>query len=468
MSALWTSDEVARALAPATIAAPFEANGVTFDSRAVVKDDLFFALSGETTDGHGFVGEAMKRGAAAAVVSRDVEAAGGTLIRVPDTMKALASLGRAGRRRSSARIASVTGSVGKTSTKDALRAMLAAQAPTSASAASFNNHVGVPISLARLPREARYGVFEIGMNHPGEIAPLARQVEAHVGVITNVGPVHIGHMGSEEAIADEKGCLFAGMAEGAVAVLDRDSHHYDRLAGHARRFGVSRVVGFGRSETAEARLLSFSLQDTGSDVAALIHGRRIEYRLGAAGEHWVLNSIAALAVVEALGANVVEAAATLKGIGASPGRGARRMLKFGAGTVELLDESYNANPVSMRAMLALLARTEPARGGRRLLAMGDMRELGEWADAYHAGLADAVAASGAAQVFLCGPHMRALWPLLAPAQRGVHRPDSASLAGDVAAALRAGDVIAVKGSLGSKMKNVVDAIVAASDGEAGR
>ena len=467
MSALWTSAEVARALAPAAIAAPFEANGVTFDSRAVVKDDLFFALSGETTDGHGFVGEAMKRGAAAAVVSCDVEAAGGTLIRVPDTMKALASLGRAGRRRSSARIASVTGSVGKTSTKDALRAMLAAQAPTSASVASFNNHVGVPISLARLPREARYGVFEIGMNHP-EIEPLARQVEAHVGVITNVGPVHIGYMGSEEAIADEKGCLFAGMAEGAVAVLNRDSHHYDRLAGHARCFGVSRVVGFGRSETAEARLLSCSLQDTGSDVVALIHGRRIEYRLGAAGEHWVLNSIAALAVVEALGANVVEAAATLNGIGASPGRGARRMLKFGAGAVELLDESYNANPVSMRAMLALLARTEPARGGRRLLAMGDMRELGEGADAYHAGLADAVAASGAAQVFLCGPHMQALWPLLAPAQRGVHRPDSASLAGDVAAALRAGDVIAVKGSLGSKMKNVVDAIVAASDGEAGR
>ena len=468
MSALWTSDEVARALAPVAMAAPFEATGVTFDSRAVAEGDLFFALSGETTDGHGFVGEALKRGAAAAVVSRDVEGAGGRLIRVPDTMKALVDLGRAGRRRSKARIASVTGSVGKTSTKDALRAMLSAQAPTSASAASFNNHVGVPISLARLPREARYGVFEIGMNHPGEIEPLARQVEAHVGVITNVGPVHIGHMGSEEAIADEKGCLFAGMAEGAVAVLNRDSPHYERLLGHASRFGVSRIVGFGRNEAAEARLLSCSLQDSGSDVVALIGGRRIEYRLGAAGEHWVLNSIAALAVVEALGANVVEAAATLKGIEASPGRGARRTLKFGAGTVELLDESYNANPVSMRAMLALLARTQPARGGRRLLAMGDMRELGEGADAYHAGLADAVAASGAAQVFLCGTHMQALWRLLAPAQRGVHRPDSAALAGDVAAALRAGDVIAVKGSLGSKMKNVVDAIVAASDGEAGR
>jgi UDP-N-acetylmuramoyl-tripeptide--D-alanyl-D-alanine ligase len=467
VSALWTSDEVARALG-AVIAAPFEANGVTFDSRAVGKGDLFFALRGETTDGHGFVAEAMKRGAAAAVVSRDVEHAGGTLIRVPDTLKALEGLGRAARRRSKARIASVTGSVGKTSTKDALRAMLSAQAPTSASTASFNNHVGVPISLARLPREARYGVFEIGMNHPGEIEPLARQVEAHVGVVTNVGPAHIGFMGSEEAIADEKACLFAGMAQGAVAVLNRDGKHYERLAGHARHFGVSRIIGFGRGETADARLVSCSLQDSGSDVVALIQGRRIEYRLGAAGEHWVLNSIAALAVAEALGADVEQAAASLAGITASPGRGARRFLKFGTGTVELLDESYNGNPMSVRAMLAILARTEPAKGGRRLLALGDMRELGEGADAYHAGLADAVSASGAAQVFLCGPHMEALWRKLEPAQRGVHRPDSMALAGEVAAALRAGDVIAVKGSLGSKMKHVVDAILAASGGEVGR
>ena len=467
MSALWTSGEVAQALG-AVIAAPFEANGVTFDSRAVGKGDLFFALKGETTDGHGFVAEAMKRGAAAAVVSRDVENAGGTLIRVPDTLKALEGLGRAARRRSKARIASVTGSVGKTSTKDALRAMLSAQAPTSASTASFNNHVGVPISLARLPREARYGVFEIGMNHPGEIEPLARQVEAHVGVVTNVGPAHIGFMGSEEAIADEKACLFAGMAQGAVAVLNRDGKHYERLAGHARHFGVSRIVGFGRDETADARLVSCNLQDSGSDVVALIQGRRIEYRLGAAGEHWVLNSIAALAVAEALGADVEQAAASLAGITASPGRGARRFLKFGTGTVELLDESYNGNPMSVRAMLAILARTEPAKGGRRLLALGDMRELGEGADAYHAGLADAVSASGATQVFLCGPHMEALWRKLEPAQRGVHRPDSMALAGEVAAALRAGDVIAVKGSLGSKMKHVVDAILAASGGEVGR
>jgi len=311
-------------------------------------------------------------------------------------------------------------------------------------------------------------VFEIGMNHPGEIEPLARQVRANVGVVTNVGPVHIGYMGSEEAIADEKACLFAGMTEHAVAVLNRDSLHFERLAARARDFGVSRVVGFGRSAAAQAQLLSCNLQDNGSDVVGLIHGRRIEYRLGAAGEHWAINSIAALAVVEALGADLVEAAATLATVGASPGRGARRRLKFGDGTIELLDESYNANPVSVRAMLAVLARTAPGLGGRRLLALGDMRELGDGADAYHAGLADAVADSGAAEVFLCGPHMKALWQDLTPAQRGVHRPDSASLAPEVAAALRAGDVIAVKGSLGSRMKTVVDAIVAASGGEAGR
>lgn len=469
MSTLWTSNEVVAALSPVSTVAPFEAEGVTFDSRAVSKGDIFFALAGEASDGHAFVVEALARGAAAAVVSRDVAGADGTLIRVPDTMKALADLGRAGRHRSKARIASVTGSVGKTSTKDALRAILSAQAPTSASVASYNNHVGVPISLARLPREARYGIFEIGMNHPGEIEPLARQVEAHVGVITNVEAAHIGHMGSAEAIADEKACLFAGMPEGAVAVLNRDNRHYERLLSHARRFGVSRVVGFGRSEAAEARLLSCALQDTGSNVVALIHGRRIEYRLGAAGEHWVLNSIAALAVVESLGADMADAAAALANVKASPGRGARRVLRFGTGTVELLDESYNANPASVPAMLAVLSRTEPKPGGRRLLALGDMRELGEGAaaDAYHAGLADAVATSGAAQVFLCGPHMQALWQCLAPEQRAVHRADSASLAGDVAAALRAGDVIAVKGSLGSKMKVVVDAIVAASGGEAG-
>ncbi|MBN9490492.1 MAG: UDP-N-acetylmuramoylalanyl-D-glutamyl-2,6-diaminopimelate--D-alanyl-D-alanine ligase [Alphaproteobacteria bacterium] len=465
MSALWTSDEIANALSPLAMPSPFEANGVTFDSRAVGKDDLFFALSGETADGHAFVDQALARGAAAAVVSRGLPEAKGRLVRVKDTMQALVALGRAGRRRSKARIASVTGSAGKTSTKDALRAMLQAQAPTSASTASFNNHVGVPISLARLPREARYGVFEIGMNHPGEIEPLARLVEAHVGVITNVEPVHIGHMGSEEAIADEKACLFAGMREGAIAVLNRDNRHFERLSATARRLGVARIVGFGRSEAAEARLLACSLQDRGSDVVALIHGQRIEYRLSAAGEHWVLNSLAALAAVEALGADLAKAAATLAEVKASPGRGARRHLAFGSGSIELVDESYNANPASVRAMLAVLARTSPATGGRRLLALGDMRELGEQADAYHAGLADAVAASGATQVFLCGPHMKALWKRLPADRRGPHRPDSAALAPDVAAALRAGDVIAVKGSLGSKMKIVVDAVLAASGGE---
>jgi UDP-N-acetylmuramoyl-tripeptide--D-alanyl-D-alanine ligase len=468
MSALWTSDEVAKAIAPVAMPGAFEATGVTFDSRAVGAGDIFFALTGETTDGHRFVADALKAGAACAVVSRDVPGAGGRLVKVADTMVALAALGRAGRARSKARVASVTGSVGKTSTKDALRAMLSAQAATEASVASYNNHVGVPISLARLPRDARYGVFEIGMNHPGEIEPLARLVAADVGLITTIAPAHIGHMGSEEAIADEKSCLFAGMREGAVAVLNRDNRHYERMVAGARRFGVTRFIKFGKSGQADARLVACTLQDSGSDVVAMLHGRRIDYRLGAPGEHWVLNSLAALAVVEALGADVDRAAATLASVTASPGRGARRRLKFGDGTIELLDESYNANPASMRAMLAVLSRTEPGPGGRRMLALGDMRELGEQADEFHAGLADAVASSGAAQVFLCGPHMQALWRKLAAGQKGDWQPYSASLAQAFASAIRAGDVVAVKGSLGSRMKNVVDAVLAASGGEVGR
>ena len=252
-----------------------------------------------------------------------------------------------------------------------------------------------------------------------------------------------------------------------MAVLNRDNRHYERLAGHARRFGVARIVGFGKNDGADARLVACRLQDSGSDVVASIHGRRIEYRLGAAGEHWALNSVAALAVVEALGADVIKAAATLAEVKASAGRGARRRLNFGTGTIELLDESYNANPASVRAMLAVLARTRAGAGGRRLLALGDMRELGEGADAYHAGLADAVAASGAAQVFLCGPHMRG-FGTLGDGPEGRPPAGFDGTGGEVAAALRAGDVIAVKGSLGSKMKTIVDAIVAASGGEAGR
>jgi UDP-N-acetylmuramoyl-tripeptide--D-alanyl-D-alanine ligase len=466
VNALWTAPEIGQALSPVAMPDVLNVADVTFDSRAAGPGVLFFALPGETTDGHAFVVEALARGAAAAVVSRDVPGAD-RIVRVADTMQALVALGRAGRARSSARIASVTGSVGKTSTKDALRAMLSAQAPTSASTASYNNHVGVPISLARLGRDARYGVFEIGMNHPGEIEPLARQVAAHVGVITNVEAAHIGHMGSEEAIADEKACLFAGMQQGAVAVLNRDNRHFARLVQRAGEFGVSRIVGFGRHPSAEARLIACRLQDSGSDVEALIHNRRIEYRLGAAGEHWVLNSVAALAVADALGADLDRAAATLATVRASPGRGERRRLKFGMGSIELLDESYNANPASVRAMLAVLSRTQPAAGGRRMLALGDMRELGEYADALHAGLAEAVAASGATRVFLCGPHMEALWRRLGTAQKGVYRADSGALAGEFAAALKAGDVVAIKGSLGSKMKVVVDAVVAASGGETG-
>jgi len=463
MSALWTSAEIVAATGGTLHGSPFAASGVAFDSRAVATGDLFVALAGTAADGHGYVDGAFQRGAAAALVSREISARG-PVVRVSDTSAGLTALARAARRRSRARVASVTGSVGKTSTKDALRAMLSPQGPTEASAASYNNHVGVPVSLACLPAEARFGVFEIGMNHPGEIEPLARMVEADVGIVTNVAAVHIGHMGSEEAIADEKACLFAGMRAGAVAVLNRDNRHYDRLAAHARRFGVTRIVDFGCDERAAARLLACKVDDSGSDIEADIEGRSLRYRLGAPGEHLALNSVAALAAVHCLGADVATAAAALRGWSASPGRGARRRLPWAGGGVELLDESYNASPIAVRAMLAVFARTLPGPSGRRILVLGDMRELGAHADAYHADLAPDVARSGAALVFTCGPHMKSLADRLDARVRGAHESDSAALAPVVVAALRPGDVVAVKGSLGSKMKTIVDALDQASAG----
>ena len=417
--------------------------------------DLFVALTGESTDGHGFVAEALKRGAAAAVVSRDVEGAGGTLIRVPDTLKALVDLGRAGRRRSQARIASVTGSVGKTSTKDALRAMLAAQAPTSASAASFNNHVGVPISLARLPREARYGVFEIGMNHPGEIEPLARQVEAHVGVITNVGPVHIGHMGSEEAIADEKACLFAGMAAGAVAVLNRDNRHYDRLVAPCpplRRVARRRLRPQRRRRGAASFLQPAgfgqrccSLDPRTADRVSPRRGRRAlgAEQHGGAGRRGGAGCKRRRGGGDAQGHRRVAGPrrAADAEVRRRPGGAARRELQrqsgLDAGDAGLAG-AHRAGPG--RPPSAGDGRHARAgRGGGCLPCRACRRGRGE---------------RRVAGLPVRPAHAGAVAQALAPAQRGVHRPDSAALAGEVAAALRAGRRDRGEGLVGLKNESM--------------
>jgi len=460
---LWTGIDAAAACgAQALGGTAWSATGVSIDTRTLRSGDLFVALKGEASDGHDFVRAAFEKGAAAALVSDaalDPASAGGPLLLVDDTLRGLEGLGRAARGRSRARIVAVTGSVGKTSTKEALRHVLAAQARTHAAEASYNNHIGVPLTLARLPADARWAVCEVGTNHPGEIEPLARQVRAHVGIVTNIEAVHIGYFGSVDAIAEEKARLFVGMEDG-TAVLPRDNPYHSRLVEWARDAGVPHCVGFGEHDAAEFRLLDCDLDDTGSTVRALARGVEVRYRLGAPGRHWVLNSLAALAAAVALGADLGASVAAFAGVSAPAGRGARRQVALAAGTVELIDESYNASPPSMRAMLALVAAAKPGPGGRRVLVLGDMLELGPDSDAVHAALAPDVEASGAGVVFTAGTGMAALHRALPPKLRAAHAPDSTRLAQRVVESLQAGDVVAVKGSLGSKMKVIVEAILA--------
>ncbi len=455
MSAIWTAAEVAIATGGA-VEGDWVASGVSIDTRTLAPGDLFVALVGPQHDAHAFVRAALERGAAAAVVDRVPEDAAdrAALVVVDDTQAALEGLGRAGRGRSRARIAGITGSVGKTGSKDALRHVLARQAPTHASAASHNNHWGVPLSLARLPEGAAYGVFELGMNHAGEIRALTAQVRPHVALITAIAPAHLEFFASVEAIADAKSEIFEGLEPGGVAVLNRDSEHFARMLTHARRAKPGRIVSFGRHPEADWRLEELRLLADRSEVVLRHAGRLIRYRLGVPGEHVALNSLGVLATAEALGADVAHAASSLADLRPVAGRGERRRLGLKGGEALLIDESYNANPASMRAALAVLGQAP----GRRLAVLGDMLELGGQAPDLHAALADPVRTAGIDLVFTCGPNMACLHQALPPAQRGAHAIDSAALLPAVVDALRPGDVLLVKGSLGSRMARIVEAL----------
>jgi UDP-N-acetylmuramoyl-tripeptide--D-alanyl-D-alanine ligase len=456
---LWTSAEAARATGGVNTRA-WTASGVSIDSRSVKPGDLFIALAGPNFDGHEFIAAAFNAGAAAAVASRRPAAlaAEASLLMVPDTMAALEALGRAARNRSNARFAAITGSVGKTGTKEALRLVLSAAGATAASEGNLNNQWGAPLSLARMPRDARYGVFELGMNHAGEIAPLSRLVRPHVAVITTVEPAHLEFFPSLAAIADAKAEIFLGVEPDGAAVLNRDNVHFERLAQAARAAGINRIIGFGENEAAEARLLSCRLDAEASQVEAEILGTRVAYRLTVPGRHIVQNSLAVLGAAALLGIDLHEAAASLRQVALLKGRGARLVIDTPQGSFTLIDESYNASPAAMRAAVAVLGRSLPGKGGRRVAVLGDMRELGVDADRLHAELATALAAASVDLLFCCGPHMRAL---AAAAQSNLaveHAPESNALVPMVLHAVKPGDVVLVKGSLGSRMAPIVDAL----------
>lgn len=459
--ALWSAEE-ARQATGGRNTREWQATGVSIDSRSVAAGDLFIALKGPTFDGHDFAGKAIKAGAAASMVHRRADGIDESLplLIVDDTFAALWRLGTAARQRSEARLIAVTGSVGKTGTKEALRLCLAAQGVTSASAGSFNNHWGVPLSLARMERNAAYGIFELGMNHPGEIRELAGLVRPHVAIITNIEPAHIGNFASITEIADAKAEIFEGMDQRGTAVLNRDNALFHHLRTRAQDAGLGCILSFGRHKEADARLLDCSLDATSSKVAASIDGRAVDYTLAMPGMHWVMNSLAVLAAVGAAGADVATAAAQLANLKPLKGRGERHEIVTSAGSFRLIDDSYNANPTSMRAAFEVLGRAAVNGGGRRIAVLGDMLELGDRSRSMHADLAEPVEAAGIDLVFCCGADMAALHERLPQARRGGHADDSKALAEIVCRAVQPGDHLLVKGSLGSRMAVVVEALLA--------
>jgi UDP-N-acetylmuramoyl-tripeptide--D-alanyl-D-alanine ligase len=460
--ALWTLDAMAAAMGATRAGAlPASVPGLSIDSRTVARGEAFFAIQGENRDGHDFVAAALENGAGLAVVAADRRAAmpqDAPLLVVPDVLAALVDLARAARARSAARIVAVTGSVGKTGTKDALQLMLAREGETHSSAASYNNQWGVPLSLARMPQSARFGIFEIGMNHAGEITPLTRLVRPHVAVVTTVEAAHLEYFGTVEAIADAKAEIFLGLEPGGVALINRDSPHFERLRARAAAAGAGRILAFGAHENADARLIEASLKADCSTVRANILGADVTYKLGAPGRHVVLNSLAVLAAAALVGADLAICALALVALASPVGRGRRVTLAVPGGEALLIDESYNANPASMRAAFALLGQAPVDRRGRRIAVIGDMLELGLQAAALHRDLVEPILANAVDLVFCAGPLMQALWQALPSERRGGYADTAAALEPQVVAAIRAGDAVMVKGSLGSRMGPIVKAL----------
>src|ERR1700674_4084111 len=459
---LWTTIAMAEAMrASINGALPEAISGLSIDSRTIAPGEAYFAIKGAVHDGHDFVAAALKAGAALAVVERaqrDKFVPDAPLLVVDDVLGGLVDLAHAARARLDAQVIAVTGSVGKTSTKEALRRVLGAQGETHASPASFNNHWGVPLSLARCPATVRFAIFEIGMNHAGEIDALVKMVRPHVATVPPVEPVHLEFFADIEAIADAKAEIFTGVEPGGAVVLNRDNSQFARLQRRARKLGISRIVSFGANEKSDARLLDVSLHAACSAVHANILGHDVTYKLGMPGRHMAMNSLAVLAAASLAGADLALAALSLSQIEPATGRGARRTLELANGEVTLIDESYNANPASMGAALNVLGAAAIGPQGRRIAVLGDMLELGPTGAMLHRGLVDAVKANHIDLVYCCGPLMRNLWEALSTGKRGGYADNAANLEAQAVAAIRAGDAIMVKGSLGSKMKTIVNAL----------
>jgi UDP-N-acetylmuramoyl-tripeptide--D-alanyl-D-alanine ligase len=457
---LWTSEAADKAVG-ARSHMKWTAGGVSIDSRAIAPGDLFVALTGPNHDGHDYVAQALGEGAAAALVDADWardQSQSLPLLPVPDTMAALEALARHKRETTEARVVGITGSVGKTGTKEALAGALSRFGETHKTMGNLNNHIGLPLTLARLPDSARFAVLEMGMNHSGEIDILSRLGRPDIAIITTVEAVHLEFFDGIEGIADAKSEIFVGMTPHGTAVLNRDNRFFDHCRAKAEAAGVTRVLSFGESEDADIRLIDCDLHASCGNATVAMDGRTIDYCVGAPGKHWILNTLAVLAAVRALGLDPVEACASFADLRAPRGRGAYRSVALNSGSFGLIDESYNASPASVRAAIEVLGRATPKDGGRRIIVLGDMLELGNDAPALHAGLAPDLEAAGIDLLFCCGPNMRGLFDAVPKPMRGAHADLSTDLADAVATAVRPGDVVTVKGSLGTNMAPIVRAL----------
>ncbi|MBV9840486.1 MAG: UDP-N-acetylmuramoyl-tripeptide--D-alanyl-D-alanine ligase [Sphingomonadaceae bacterium] len=452
MTALWTSSEIAEATG-GNASAEFRASSVAYDSREIGPGDLFVALKGESTDGHRFVDGAFAAGAAGAITSIPVDH---PHVLVGDTAAALDALGRAGRARTQAKIIGVTGSVGKTGTKEALWAALDRAAPGRAhrSVKSYNNHVGVPLSLARMPAATRFGVFEMGMNHAGELDALTKLVRPHVAIVTAIAPAHSAFFSGEEAIADAKGEIFRGLEPGGTAIVPCDSPHRDRLIAAAKPY-ASRIWTFGRGQGADVRAVEAMPTANGTLISAVLPEAELTFTLALPGAHWVSNALAVIAAVEAAGGDLAAAGLALSEIEGLAGRGRRIRVPLEDGEALIVDESYNANPASMAATIALLGQEKAVR---RLVLLGEMRELGEGSRGYHAALAGPLESANVDYALLVGEEMKSLGQALEGRIDFDHAPDAAAAKDVMAKMLRPGDALLIKGSNAIGLSRVVEAL----------
>ena len=459
---LWTAQELATATRGRLQGAVQEnIAGVSIDTRTIAPGEAFVAIKGDRLDGHDYVKSALEKGASLAVVDEASAARfpNAALLVVKETLQAMHDAAAAARARASAKIVAVTGSVGKTGTKEALHLALSPSGETHASSASFNNHWGVPLSLSRLSRDIKFGVFEIGMNHAGEITPLVKLVRPHVAIITTIEPVHLEYFSGIEGIADAKAEIFLGLEPGGAAILNRDNSHYPRLEAAAKAAKVSRIVGFGADPKSDVRLFDLALQDDSSTVHADVFGEKLMFKLGAPGKHLAMNALAVLAASKLMGADLAQAALALANLVPPPGRGRRAPLRLPSGKGLLIDESYNANPASMAAAIEVLSRAPVGKQGRRIAVLGDMLELGPEALQRHAELAQNLASGKIDLVFCSGSLMHSLWEALPSGMRGGYAENAEALEPQVTAALQGGDAVMVKGSNASGMGRIVMSLV---------